>query len=125
MRHVLFAPILLLVLSISCITTPTKPDGFFQAVVTCTKDNSQSPQAGAAVLQCHTGAISGNYTVCLSGLVTEGHWAVDEIACLVRAYATSSAVRLNSGTPDASDQVVLDNANAWLRAEQIQFRSVP
>ena len=125
MRHVLLAPILLLVLTVSCITAPTKPDSFFQTIVTCTKDNSQSPQAGAAVLQCLTGAISGNYTACLAGLVTEGHWAVDEIACLVRSYATTSAVRLNSGTPDASDRVVLDNANAWLRAEQIQFRSVP
>jgi hypothetical protein len=106
----------------SCKTTPTSPDSFYQAVVTCTESNTANPQAEQAVYKCLVGAVQGDYAACLSGLVAGGTWTVDEVACLVRQYATTASVRLNSGTAKAVDDVGLSNANAWLRAEQIKYR---
>jgi hypothetical protein len=115
--------ILAAVLSCSSCTNPQpKPDSFYQVVVTCTTENTSNAAAGAAVMGCLTGAVSGDYTACLAGLLTAGHWTVDEIACIVRAYATTSAQRLNAGTPTAEDTVILRNANDWIRANQIGFR---
>ena len=101
---------------------PVTPDSFYHAVVTCTVDNSSNTQAGAAVYKCLTGAVGGDYTACLAGLVTAGTWTVDEVACLVRYYAQTSAQRLNAGTSDSLDQKALDNANAWLLKEQPRFK---
>lgn len=105
-----------------CKTMPTSPDSFYQAVVTCTKDNSQNAQAGSAVLRCLTGAVAGDYTACLAGLVTGGYWTVEEVACVVRQYATESAQRINAGSPSAADSDVLKNANAWIKSQGIQYR---
>lgn len=107
----------------SCKTTPNTPDTFYQRVVTCTQENSHNTQAGAAVLNCLTGAVAGDYGACLSGLVAAGYWTVDEIACLVRGYATNAATRINAGTPQDTDSVVLERANDWIRANQLRFRS--
>jgi hypothetical protein len=108
----------------ACKTTPTNPDSFYQAVVTCTVDNSSNTQAGAAVYKCLSDAVlSRDYTACLAGLVTAGTWTVDEVACIVRHYAQTSAQRLNAGTSDALDQKTLDNANAWLKQEQLRFKA--
>jgi hypothetical protein len=114
--------VLAICLVVSCKTTPTSPDSFYHAVVTCTVDNSSNTQAGAAVYKCLTGAVGGDYTACLAGLVTAGTWTVDEVACLVRYYAQTSAQRLNAGTSDSLDQKALDNANAWLLKEQPRFK---
>ena len=88
----------------------------------CTKENSHNAQAGAAVLNCLTGAVAGDYGACLSSLVAAGYWTVDEIACVVRQYATESAQRINSGTPTPSDSVILERANQWLREKQVRFQ---
>lgn len=106
----------------SCKTTPTNPDTFYQRVVTCTQENSHNTQAGAAVLNCLTGAVAGDYGACLSGLVAAGYWTVDEIACVVRQYATESAQRINSGEPTPSDSIILERANQWLRDKQVRFQ---
>jgi hypothetical protein len=100
----------------------TTPSQFTDALVTCTMENSNNAQASAAVVNCLVGAAGGNYGACLSGLVSAGHWTVDEVACIVRRLATESAQRLNAGTATGTDQAVLDNANAWLAAERIKFR---
>jgi len=105
----------------SCAHTPT-PGEFKDAIVNCTIENSNNPQASAAVTNCLIGAVSGNYGACLSGLVAGGYWAVEEIACVVRRLATESAQRLNAGQSTDSDRAVLDNANAWLKSENIRFR---
>lgn len=105
-----------------CKTPPTNGDTFYQTVVTCTEANTNNTAAGAAVLGCLTGAVGGDYSACLIGLVTGGHWTVDEVACIVRAYATTSAQRLNAGTPQVTDADVLKRANEFLRAEKIGFR---
>jgi hypothetical protein len=110
----------------SCKTTPTSPDSFYQAVVTCTGANTANSQAKAAVYQCLTDVVAGAYVGCLSGLVAAGYWTVDEVACLVRAYATSAAVKVNNGTATSEDATALANANAWLRAEQVKYhRAAP
>ena len=95
---------------------------FKDAVVTCTMENSSNSQAASAVLGCLTGAIAGDYSACLSGLVTAGTWTVQEISCVVRKLATESAQRLNAGTASGTDKAVLDNANQWLRDNAIRFR---
>jgi len=100
----------------------TTPGTFTNAVVTCTMENSNNAQASAAVVNCLVGAAVGNYTACLSGLVSAGHWTVDEVACIVRRLATESAQRLNAGTSTDSDRVTLDNANKFLRDNSIKFR---
>ena len=105
-----------------CKTTPTSPDSFYQAVVVCTEANVANPQAAQAVYACLTDVVAGNYVGCLSGLVAAGTWTVDEVACLVRAYATSAAVKINNGTATAADSQALANANAWIRTEQVKFR---
>jgi len=109
-----------------CKTPSTNPDSFYQTVVTCTVDNSTNTQAGAAVYKCLAEVVTGQtYTSCLAGLVTAGTWTVDEVACIVRRYAQTSATRLNAGTGDSMDPKILDNANAWLRQEQIRYKSAP
>jgi len=100
----------------------TTPGQFKDALVTCTMENSNNAQASAAVLGCLTNAVAGNYAACLSGLVSTGHWTVDEVSCIVRRLATESAQRLNAGTASGTDQATLDNANAWLKANNIRFR---
>ena len=114
--------LLLVIQEVACKTTPTSPDSFYRAVVTCTSANTANPQAEQAVYQCLSDVVQGNYMGCLSGLVAAGTWTVDEVACLVRQYATTSAVRINAGTAKPGDQTVLENANAWLKAEKVQYR---
>ena len=106
----------------SCKTTPTTPDSFFGAVVTCTKDNSHNDQVGAAVLNCLMNAAGGNYSACLAGLPALGNWTLDEVACVVRQYATESSQRINSGNPAPSDSVILERANEWIRSQQVKYR---
>lgn len=106
----------------ACKTTPTNPDSFFGAVVTCTKENSRNAQAGQAVLNCLMNAAGGDYGSCLAGIVAAGYWTVDEIACVVRQYATESAQRLNAGAPTPSDAVILERANEWIRSHQVNYR---
>jgi hypothetical protein len=105
-----------------CKTTPTTPDSFFGAVVSCTAQNSHNAQAESAVGSCLVAAIGGDYGACLQGLVVAGYWTVDEVACIVRGYATGAAARLNSETASGTDSAALANANAWLRANRISFR---
>jgi hypothetical protein len=95
---------------------------FKDAIVTCTLENSSNAQASAAVVACLTGAVAGDYTSCLSGLVTAGQWAATEVICIVRRLATESAQRLNAGAAQPNDQVMLDNANRFLRDNGIRFR---
>ena len=100
----------------------TTPSQFKDIVVTCTVENSSNSQAANAVLGFLTGAIAGDYGACWSGLVTAGTWTIQEIACVVRKLATESAQRLNAGTASSTDRAQLDNANAWLKANNIRFR---
>lgn len=118
--------VLAVCLVVACKTTPTNPDSFYQAVVTCTVDNTNNTQAGAAVYKCLSDVVlSKDYTACLQGLVTDLTWTASEVACIVRHYASTSAQRLNAGTGDALDPTVLANANAWLQKEQPRFRTAP
>jgi hypothetical protein len=100
----------------------TTPGQFTNAVVTCTLDNTSNPQAGAAVLSCLTAAVAGNYSACLAGLVTAGQWTVEEVACIVRNLSTQAAQKLNAGDKSGENQLILDNANQWLRDNSIRFR---
>jgi hypothetical protein len=124
MKHILPTIIILALAQFAaCKTTPANPDTFYQRVVTCAETNTNNAQAGAAVLNCLTSAVGGDYTACLVGLVTAGYWTVDEVACIVRSYAVNAAARINAGTPQDTDAKALENANAWIRSQQVKYRS--
>jgi hypothetical protein len=121
-QYLLAAIVGLTLVTVAANCAHTTPGTFTNALVTCTQENSNNAQASAAVVNCLVGAAAGNYAACLSGLVSAGHWTVDEIACIVRRLATESAQRLNAGTASGTDKATLDNANAWLRDNAIRFR---
>jgi hypothetical protein len=104
----------------------TPRDPFYEVIVDCAKTNPQSSAAGTAVLNCLAGAATADYGACLSGLLTMGHWTVDEIACLVRYYGAEASNKLNAlpanAAPDAADQTVAANAKAWIVAHKVGYR---
>lgn len=108
--------------ALSCKTSPTKPDSFYGVVVACTMSNSHNSQAGAAVLDCLVNAAGGNYGACLAGLCAAGYWTVEEVACIVRQYATESAQRINEGKATERDTLLLENANAWIREHKVVYK---
>jgi hypothetical protein len=107
----------------ACKTTPTSPDSFYQVVVTCTMGNPTNPAAEAAVMNCLTNAVGGNYAVCLNGIVAGGMWTVNEVACIVESYVTTASKKLNLGTATDTEALALKNANAWISSEKIGFKN--
>lgn len=105
----------------SC-TTPVKPDSFYGKVVTCTMDNTKNPQAIAAVVSCLSNVVQGDAFSCLQGLVACGAWTVEEVACIAREQAVSTAQKANASGASVPDSTILANANAFIRAENMLFR---
>jgi len=75
-----------LVLAPACHNVPA--DKFLNAVVDCAKVNPQASAALAQVETCLVSAVSGNPAACLSGLITDAHFTVDEVACVVAERRT-------------------------------------
>jgi hypothetical protein len=99
------------------------PDQFYDATVDCAKNNPQSSAALAAVETCLLGVVSQNYSACLSGLVTEGKWSIDEIACLVAWYAEQQNAKVAASTATLEELAARNRANEWLKAEHISIRN--
>jgi hypothetical protein len=123
MKRALLLPALLLVTSLSCVTSPTKPDSIYGAVVDCAKVNPQASAALAAVETCLVGAMAQNYAVCLTGLVTSGHFVIDEVACVVAWYAQQQNGKVAASTATLADLEARSRANAWLANEAIMIRN--
>jgi hypothetical protein len=99
------------------------PDQFFGAVVDCAKVNPQGSAALAAASTCLMSVVASNPAACLSGLVTELHFAIDEVACVVAYVAQQSQDKVASGTFSGDDLKARQAANDWLVAERISIRN--
>jgi len=115
---------LLLCLAIGgCKTSPVTPDQFLNATVDCAKVNPEASAALASVETCLVGAIAQNPAVCLSGLVTDVHFAVDEIACLVAYISQQNQAKVAAGRYTDADLKARQAANGWLAQENISIRN--
>jgi hypothetical protein len=100
-----------------------KPDQFFGAVVDCAKVNPNSSAALAQVQTCLLGAIAGNPEVCLAGLVTEAHFMVDEVTCVVAWLAQQENQKVAVSKSTLDDLKIRNAAAQWLAAKQITIRN--
>lgn len=122
MKRLLSLAVIVVALVSSTSCKQVKPDQFFEAVVDCAKVNPESSAASAAVLTCLTSAISGNPAACLTGLVTEAHWTIDEIACIVASIAQREDKKVQlEGDPNAAR--IRGIAVDWLVRERIAIRN--
>ena len=108
--------------SVAC-APGSKPDKFMDAVVDCAKINPQASAAFSAVQTCLVGALSQNYVACLAGLVTEAHFAVDEIVCIVSYYSQEANTRVATKVATDTDYVVRKAANDFLRDKRISIQN--
>lgn len=97
------------------------PDQFLNAAVDCAKTNPEGDAALAQVETCLIGAIASNPAACLAGLVTEGHFAVDEVACIVAYVAQQQTTKLARSGASAQDLAVRNLAVSWLVQEHISI----
>jgi hypothetical protein len=99
------------------------PDQFAGAVVDCAKVNPEASSTLASVETCLIGAVAGNPSVCLTGLVTECHFAIDEIACVVAYVAQRNQDKVAVGQYTMGDLQERQTANNWLGQERISIRN--
>jgi len=99
------------------------PDQFLNASVDCAKVNPEASPALAQVESCLFSAVSGNPAGCLAGLITEGHFVVDEVACIVawEAQQQNSKVALSAASKE--DLAARQAAVNWLQTEHISIRN--
>lgn len=100
-----------------------KPDQFFEATVDCAKVNPESSAALGAVTTCLVGAVSGNPAACLAGLVTEAHWTVTEVACIVAWVAERENQKVTTHAAGPASLEVRNRAISWLVQERIAIRN--
>jgi hypothetical protein len=99
------------------------PDQFLGAVVDCAKVNPQASAALAQVETCLFSALAQNYAPCLAGLVTDLHFGVDEVACVVAWYSQQQNAKVGTSTATTQELVARNRANDWLAAERISIRN--
>jgi hypothetical protein len=99
------------------------PDQFLNATVDCAKVNPQASAALASVETCLLGVVASNPAVCLSGLVTDIHFAVDEVACVVAWISQQNQSKVSLGTATDDELRARKAANDWLAAEHISIRN--
>jgi len=97
-------------------------DQFFGAVVDCAKVDPASSAALAGVETCLIGAVAENPAACLSGLVAEGTFTVQEVACVV-AWEAQQANKKVAATADPAAVAKRDVAANWLAAEKIGIKN--
>jgi hypothetical protein len=64
-----------------------------------------------------------NYAACLTGLVTGGHFVIDEVACVVAWYAQQQQDKVAAASASLEEFSARDRANAWLAQEHIGIRN--
>jgi hypothetical protein len=124
MKRIRLLPILVLVAALaSCTTAPVTPSSFAGSIVDCAKVNPEASAALASVVTCVTGALAQNYAVCLSGLVTDGKFLIDEVACVASWYAQQQNSKVAASTASLDDLAARQRANDWLAQERIGIRN--
>jgi predicted naringenin-chalcone synthase len=101
----------------------TTPDQFLNATVDCARVDPQAGAALAAVETCLMSVVASNPAACLAGLVTEIHFTVDTVACVVAYIAQQNQAKVAAGTYTIEDLRARQAANDWLAAEHIQIRN--
>jgi hypothetical protein len=117
---------LLLIVAFLGVTTSchnVTPDRFFGIVVDCAQQNPQGSAALAQFTTCAFGVLAQNPSVCLSGIVTDIHFTVDEVACVVAFIAQQNQAKVALGNYTPADLQAREVANNWLREKQIAIRN--
>lgn len=95
------------------------PDGFATAVYDCSKINPEKDAALAQVKTCFLAALAGSPDACIAGLVTDLHFAVDEIGCLIAWDAQKNQTKVGLGSASPTDIAVRDAEASWLERHQV------
>lgn len=61
--------------------------------------------------------------MCLTGLVTDAHFTVDEVSCVVAWEAQQASVKVAASTASQDDYAKRQAAADWLVKERIQIRN--
>jgi hypothetical protein len=99
------------------------PDQFMNATVDCAKQNPEASAAMASVETCLVSSVSGNPAACLGGLISEAHFTIDEVACMVAYIAQQEQAKVAASAATSSDLKMRHAAINWLVAERIQIRN--
>lgn len=99
------------------------PDEFFAATVDCAKVNPNASAALAQVQTCLIGVLAQNYAACLAGLVTEAHFTIDEVTCMVAWFAQQQNEKVGASTATLEDLAARKRALDWLAQEHISIRN--
>ena len=97
------------------------PDQFFNAVVDCASTNAEASAALSSVETCLVGVVSQNAGICLSGLVTDAHFTIDEVACVVAYIAQQGTTKAATATATPRDISERNAAVDWLNREHISI----
>jgi hypothetical protein len=118
MKRILFV----LALAVSSCHNVT-PDQFFGATVDCAKQNPETSAALAAASTCLMSVVDSNPAACLAGLVTELHFTIDDVACVVAYVSQQGQAKVAAGTYTDADLHARQAANDWLVKEHIAIRN--
>ena len=118
-----FVGMMALLLSIAPGCHNVTPDQFLNATVDCAKTNPEASAALAQVETCLVGVATSNPAACLAGLLTEGHFVVDEVACDVAYVAQQNQAKVALGKATNDDLRARQAANDWLAQERIRIRN--
>jgi hypothetical protein len=99
------------------------PDQFFGATVDCAKVNPEASAALSAASTCLMSVVASNTAACLAGLVTELHFSIDEVSCVVAYISQQQQAKVASGKYTDADLHARQAANDWLIAEHIAIRN--
>jgi hypothetical protein len=99
------------------------PDQFFGATVDCAKQNPEASAALAQAETCLVAVVSQNPSACLAGLVTDVHFTVDEVACVVAYIAQLNQAKVATGKYTDDDLRARQAANDFLAKEHISIRN--
>ena len=106
-----------------CACHNVTPDQFFNATVDCATQNPEASTALQQATNCLVSVISGDPAACLSGLITAGHFTIDEVACVVAYIAQQEQAKVAASTATSTDLEIRRAATSWLVAEKIQIRN--
>jgi hypothetical protein len=68
-------------------TSAQKEQQFYSTVVACSKSDKANDSVKSAALSCLSNAVAGNYAACMTSIVPDVVWTVDEIQCVANSYA--------------------------------------
>lgn len=124
MKRILSIFVFALAASVACPSCHNvTPDQFLNATVDCAKVNPEGSAALAAASSCLMSVVASNPAACLAGLVTDIHFTVDEVACVVAWISQQNQSKVALGTATNDELRARQAANDWLVKERISIRN--